>query len=169
MRFERLFLERYGAFTDRVLELRTDAQLHVVLGANEAGKTSALNAIGDLLFGFGHVTNYDFLHDKTTLRIGAQLRLADGSLISLRRRKGAKNTLLDANDQPLTQDPLAPLLGSVTRDVFFIEFGLTAATLREGGRELLRADGRLADPKKFAHVRQELGIDPSPEASAAAD
>ncbi len=145
MRFERLFLERYGAFTDRVLELRTDAQLHVVLGANEAGKTSALNAIGDLLFGFGHVTNYDFLHDKTTLRIGAQLRLADGSLISLRRRKGAKNTLLDANDQPLAQDPLAPLLGSVTRDVFFNEFGLTAAALREGGRELLRAGGRLAE------------------------
>ena len=44
MRFESLALERYGAFTDRVLTLRPDARLHVVLGANEAGKTSALNA-----------------------------------------------------------------------------------------------------------------------------
>ncbi len=145
MRFEKLLLERYGAFTDRALELRPQARLHVVLGANEAGKTSALNAIGDFLFGFGHTTNYDFLHDKAALRIGARLRLLDGSQISLRRRKGAKNTILDENDKPLATDPLAPLLGSVTRDVFFSEFGLTSEALRAGGRELLRAGGRLAE------------------------
>ena len=145
MRFERLCLERYGVFTDRTLDLRADAHLHVVLGANEAGKTSALNAIGDLLFGFGNITNYDFLHDKSALRIGARLRLADGSAISLRRRKGAKNTLLDEDDKPLSKDPLAPLLGSVTREVFFNEFGLTAEALRAGGRELLLAGGRLAE------------------------
>jgi len=37
--------------------------------------------------------------------------------------------------------------------LFFTEAGL--AELRA-----MMADGRLADPKKFAHVRQELGIDP---------
>jgi hypothetical protein len=40
----------------------------------------------------------------------------------------------------------------------------------DGGLDALRtmmADTRLADPKKFAHIRQELGIDPSPEAAAA--
>jgi 2-hydroxychromene-2-carboxylate isomerase len=37
--------------------------------------------------------------------------------------------------------------------LFFTEAGLTA--LRE-----MMADPRIADPKKFAHVRQELGIDP---------
>ncbi|QGM45625.1 ATP-binding protein [Methylocystis heyeri] len=145
MRFERLLLERYGPFTDRALELRPQARLHVVVGANEAGKTSTLNAIGDFLFGFGHTTAYDFLHDKTSLRIGAQLRLADGSQLALRRRKGAKNTLLDENDGPLAADPLAPLLGSVTREIFFSEFGLTSESLRAGGRELLRAGGRLAE------------------------
>ena len=39
------------------------------------------------------------------------------------------------------------------------------------GLEALRtmmADGRLADPKKFAHVRQELGIDPVDPALQAA-
>jgi chromosome segregation protein len=145
MRFERLLLERYGPFTDRPLELRPQARLHVVLGANEAGKTSTLNAIGDFLFGFGHTTAYDFVHDKASLRIGAQLRLADGSQLALRRRKGAKNTLLDENDNPLAADPLAPLLGSVTREIFFSEFGLTSESLRAGGRELLRAGGRLAE------------------------
>jgi hypothetical protein len=27
----------------------------------------------------------------------------------------------------------------------------------------MMSDRRLADPKKFAHIRQELGIDPEPE------
>jgi hypothetical protein len=40
--------------------------------------------------------------------------------------------------------------------LFFTEAGL--ATLRT-----MMADRRLADPKKFAHIRQELGIDPIPE------
>lgn len=40
--------------------------------------------------------------------------------------------------------------------LFFTAAGLTA--LRE-----MMTDRRLADPKKFAHIRQELGIDPAPE------
>jgi hypothetical protein len=40
--------------------------------------------------------------------------------------------------------------------LFFTEAGL--AMLRT-----MMTDRRLADPKKFAHVRQELGIDPIPE------
>ena len=39
--------------------------------------------------------------------------------------------------------------------VFFTEAGLSAL-------RAMMADGRLADPVKFAHVRQELGIDPIP-------
>ncbi|HEY8138672.1 MAG TPA: AAA family ATPase, partial [Methylocystis sp.] len=158
MRFETLVFERYGAFTDRVLELREGAHLHVVLGANEAGKTSALNAIGDLLFGFGHVTSYDFLHNQTTLRVGARVRLADGSPLSFWRRKGKgiKNTLRDADDRPLADDLLAPMLGSVTRAVFFTEFGLTAEALRKGGQELLKAGGRLAETLAASSARLSM-------------
>ena len=39
----------------------------------------------------------------------------------------------------------------------------------ETGIDALRAmmsDRRLVDPKKFAHIRQELGIDPMPETEA---
>ncbi len=66
-------------------------------GRNEAGKTTILNAIADLLFGFGARTDYDFQHDGKFLRIGATLRLADGRELKLRRRKGNKNTLIDEN------------------------------------------------------------------------
>ena len=145
MRIESLTLERYGIFTDRVLSFRPDAPLHVVLGANEAGKTSALSAIGDLLFGFGTRTDYDFRHDSKTLRIGGAFRHADGRTLSVRRRKGNKNTLVDAADQPLPDTTLEPFLAGITRDIFSREFGLTAEALRLGGNELLHAGGSLAE------------------------
>jgi hypothetical protein len=44
--------------------------------------------------------------------------------------------------------------------LFFTEAGMTA--LRQ-----MMADRRLADPAKFAHVRQELGIDAHPRPKAA--
>ena len=44
--------------------------------------------------------------------------------------------------------------------LFFTEAGLTAL-------RAMMTDRRLADPKKFAHVRQELGIDPGSEDDAA--
>ena len=40
--------------------------------------------------------------------------------------------------------------------LFFTEAGLTAL-------RAMMADRRLADPAKFAHIRQELGIDPVPD------
>ena len=145
MKIERLDLERYGIFTDRSLTFRTDTSLHVVLGRNEGGKTSALTAIGDLLFGFGGRTPYDFRHDSNKLRIGGAFRHSDGRLIEARRRKGNKNTLIDAGEQALPDDTLAPLLGGLSRDSFGREFGLTAQALRDGGEDLLRAGGRLAE------------------------
>ncbi|NVN84939.1 MAG: AAA family ATPase [Rhodopseudomonas sp.] len=145
MRIERLVFERYGLFTDKALAFAPDAALHIVLGANEAGKTSALAAIGDLLFGFGGRTEYDFRHDTKILRIGGSFRHSDGRVVTARRRKGNKNTLVDADDQPLPDDLLAPLLAGLSRDAFSREFGLTAQALREGGHELLTAGGRLAE------------------------
>jgi len=43
--------------------------------------------------------------------------------------------------------------------LFFTEAGIDAL-------RAMMADRRLADPEKFAHIRQELGIDPSPENTA---
>lgn len=145
MKLTQLALERYGAFTDRVLTFDPDAALHIVHGANETGKTSALSAIGDLLFGFGARTTYNFKHDNNALRIGGTLHHSDGRQLAIRRRKGTKNTLLDADDQALPDDTLAPWLGGIARDTFDREFGLTAEALRRGGDDLLKAGGRLAE------------------------
>ena len=52
--------------------------------------------------------------------------------------------------------PMHLLSGVDTPRLFFTETGL--AMLRA-----MMADRRFADPEKFAHVRQELGIDPASE------
>ena len=145
MRLERLTLAPYGRFADRSLSFRADAALHVVLGANESGKTTTLCAIGDLLFGFPGQTPYGFAHDMRLLRVGGAFRLADGSLLELRRRKGNKNTLVDSTDQPISEDALRRALGGIERPTFEVEFGLTAQALREGGDALLAAGGELAE------------------------
>ena len=143
MRLLSLTLERYGAFTDRVLTFRPDAKLHVVLGANEAGKSTALSAVTDLLFGFGKSTDYAFLHDMPSLRVGAEIAAADGRRLAFRRRKGNARTLVDGADAALPDDALAPFLGGLSRPVFCRAFGLDAEALRKGGKEMVAVEGEV--------------------------
>lgn len=143
MRFLSLTLERYGAFTDRVLTFRPDAKLHVVLGANEAGKSTALAAVTDLLFGFGKNTPYAFLHEMPAMRIGAEIAASDGRRLAVRRRKGNARTLVDAQDAALPDDALAPFLGGLSRQVFCNAFGLDAEALRRGGKEMVDVEGEV--------------------------
>jgi len=140
MRLLSLHLERYGAFTDRTLTFRPDARLHVVLGANEAGKSTALAAVTDLLFGFGKSTAYAFRHDMPLLRIGAEIAASDGRRLAFRRRKGNARTLIDGQDAPLPDDALAPFLGGLSRPV---SFGLDAEALRQGGKEMVDVEGEV--------------------------
>jgi uncharacterized protein YhaN len=145
MRFDRLDILRYGALTDRQLVFRPGAKLHIVYGPNEAGKSSALSAISDLLFGFPERSTYGFLHDVGSLRIGAQLTARDGQELSFRRRKGRKNTLLGHSDaeENLADDALAPYLGNLSRDVFERAFGLNSDSLRAGGETMLKSGGEI--------------------------
>ncbi len=144
MRIERLALERYGQFADHAVDFGGDGvRLVVVLGRNEAGKTTALNALGDLLFGIAARSPYNFRHEYKDMRIGADLRGSDGRRLTVRRRKGNQNTLLDADNRPLGDNALAPILGGADRFVFDNLFGLTHASLRAGGDGMLAAEGDL--------------------------
>ena len=143
MRLLALHLERYGAFTGRSLAFRRDARLHVVLGANEAGKSTALAAVTDLLFGIEARTRYAFLHDMPEMRIGAAIEAVDGRRLAFRRRKGNRNTLVDGGDAALPEDALTPFLQGLTRPVFCRAFGLDAQALRAGGREMLDSEGEV--------------------------
>jgi uncharacterized protein YhaN len=141
MRLRRLILQRYGHLADVTLTFPPEAGLAVVVGANEAGKSTALAAIGDCLFGFPHRSEFDFLYKGNELRVGIELAARDGGTATFFRRKGQRDTLRDADDRPLPDDALLPFLGTANRDLFQHMFGLDARELREGGQEILRAHG----------------------------
>jgi uncharacterized protein YhaN len=146
MRFDRLDLIRYGALTGRSLPFRPDARLHLIYGPNEAGKSSALSAISDLLFGFPRATaHYSFLHEATSLRIGAAISGRDGGKLEFRRRRGNKDTLRSADDLEavLAEDALSPYLGNLSRDVFERAFGLDTLRLRQGADDMLKSGGEI--------------------------
>ncbi|MEX2482799.1 MAG: AAA family ATPase [Gammaproteobacteria bacterium] len=142
-----LHLLAYGPFTDRHLDLSAGEEgLHVIFGPNEAGKSSALRALRALLYGVPERTQDDFRHDRTQLRVGGRLRGVDGTELHCYRRKGRKNTLLDAADgEPLAKDRLERLLGGVDEALFTRLFGIDYEALVQGGQALLVERGREAE------------------------
>jgi uncharacterized protein YhaN len=139
MRFAELQLLKYGRFEDCTLTFEPgECDLQIVFGPNEAGKSTTLAAVGDLLFGFPHVTPYAFRFDRQLLRVGAVIE--DGGIsLPVRRRKGTGQTLLGADDQPIDPGPLAAALGAQTRESFERMFGLDHERLRKGGQAILDA------------------------------
>ena len=143
MRILSLELERYGSFTDRSLEFKPDARLHVVYGRNATGKSCALAGITDLFFGIEGQTRFSFLHEGKTMRLGATLQARDLSQICFKRRKGNKNVLSTSDGRPLDDIALYPFLGGLSRTVFSHAFGLNSAQLREGAEEMLDSEGEV--------------------------
>ena len=143
MRLRRLDLLRYGRFTGESLDLPLpDRQpdFHVVFGPNEAGKSTALLAIEDLLFGIPRNSPFNFLHANPEMRVGAVLQDHHETL-EVRRRKGNRDTLLTPEDTPIPmgEGALAPFLAGANRSFMKRMFNLDHERLREGGREIIEA------------------------------
>ena len=167
MRIRELRLLRYGKFTDRLLALPHAPQdIHLVVGANEAGKSTMRRALSDWLFGFPmRSTGMDFLHPMQDLRLGgiiedntasredpsSGLDTAIGSTkekgpsngqihsLNFERRKGQKNTLRTPADEPLPDSTLHEWLGSLQAEEFRRMYALDHATLVEGSESILQA------------------------------
>ena len=146
MRIRSLGLERYGRFTGRVLEFDPKAAVTVIVGPNEAGKTTALAAVADALYGIETRSRYNFLHDYKMMRLAATVEAPDGRSLSFARLKRQNATLVDpASETPLADDVLAAFLGAHDRQAFLDIFGLNQRRLREGGEKLLAGGGDLAE------------------------
>src|SRR5262245_61359695 len=120
MRFLELSLKAVGPFTGVELDLSAGREgLHLILGPNEAGKTSALRALSHLLFGFPLRTDDAFLHAYDQLRVGATIRRSDGETLQFIRRKGNKNTLRAADDAAaIAPGTLERFLGGIDQETF---------------------------------------------------
>ncbi|MEI6412974.1 MAG: AAA family ATPase [Pseudomonadota bacterium] len=144
MRFQRLQVPAFGPFTNLELAFPSrDPDLHVIYGENEAGKSSLLRAMRDLLFGIHGQSPDNFLHDYKDLRLLGEIQNRAGESLSFQRRKGNKNTLLDPQGNPLPDNALRPFLGSMDQAYFSAMFGLGGHELREGGEQLLEGEGEI--------------------------
>jgi uncharacterized protein YhaN len=143
MRIDELNLMAFGPFTNQCLDFRQGSEgVHVVFGANEAGKSSALRAIRDALFGVPHQSPDNFLHPNKSIRIGFSLRSSDSLVFSAVRRKGNVHTLFDPNNQePIPDSALAAILAGIDGDSFDRMFGLDREKLLSGGREIAQLHG----------------------------
>jgi uncharacterized protein YhaN len=146
MRLKRLDLARYGKFTDQSIDFgeRMDGEpdLHIVYGPNEAGKSTALAAFLDVLFGIETRSRFNFLHPYATMRIGASLELAGGTREFLRVKR-PQNSLLDASERPISEGVLLGELGGIDRESYRTMFSLDDETLEAGGESILASQGDL--------------------------
>ena len=152
MKLARLLLLAFGPFTNKTLDFSTGAgNVHVIYGANEAGKSSALRAMTDLRFGIPLRSPDDFVHPAGELRIGGVFIDQTGRPVGLIRRKGRGTTLsgldvrTEQTDPGFTVDSRVEreLTGGLDRQDFEAMFGLNHARLREGGAVLLNGEGDL--------------------------
>ncbi len=152
MRLSRLLLLAFGPFTDTVLDFDSGpANLHLIYGPNEAGKSSALRAMTDLRFGIPARSQDDFIHPFKQMRIGGVFMDGSGQAIGVVRHKGRGATLTrfdSGTGQPdlglaVTRELEVALTGGLQRGEFETLFGLNHFRLREGGDLLLKGEGEL--------------------------
>lgn len=148
MRIERLHLLAFGPFRDVELDFSAPG-LHVVFGPNEAGKSTTLRAITNLLFGIEASTPDAHLHKPSDLRVGGVLVSEDGTRLSVVRRKSTSKagpkSLLDAKGEPMSDEPLLRMLRGTTEETFRRAFAIHPTTLAAGAKALLSGQGDLGE------------------------
>jgi len=143
MKILRLDLSAFGPFTDVVLNLSEGREgLHVIYGPNEAGKSSALRALRQMLYGIDERTPDNFLHSYPRLKVGGALRRSDGSILEFVRRKRRGKSLMMPDESEFIEDSRVwAFLGSVDKEMFKNRFGINHDRLVRGGKEILRGGG----------------------------
>jgi uncharacterized protein YhaN len=170
MHFLELHLKAFGHFTDYRIDLNhgrsNTCGLHLIVGDNEAGKSTVLAAIERLLFGFSKSGgNFDFVHRANKLLVGARIGDRDGTeRMYLRRKTGDALTTADGRTE-LPRNLFEEHLDSLTPSQYVRLFGLDQKRLREGGEELVNCEGdfarilfaeSLGELDRFEIVRKQL-------------
>ncbi len=146
MRLLSLELLRWGPFSDLRLDLSTPARgMHLVLGSNEAGKSTTLRAVTGLFFGIPERTTDGHRHKMAELLLGGRIQSESGDELTFTRSKGRKKTLHDGANEPLEEDRLRRFFGNIEQAHFETMFGLSHDRLVQGGKALVLGKGDLGE------------------------
>ncbi|MBE0523054.1 MAG: AAA family ATPase [Methanosarcinales archaeon] len=145
MKILQLNLLAFGHFTDTQIDLsKGEEGFHIIYGSNEAGKSSALRALQQMLYGIDTRSSDNFLHHHSKMRIGGVLRHSNGSELDFIRRKGRVNTILAGDtEEVLEESLLETFLGGVDADTFTTMFGIDHSKLVKGGEKILEGGGNI--------------------------
>ncbi|MEU8494374.1 AAA family ATPase, partial [Pseudonocardia alni] len=136
-RLRTLVLERYGAYEGR--ELTLGDGLTIVSGPNEAGKTTLLDALSDLLWGMPRPVRHAYAVGPSRLAVSARVAAAGVETVLRRTTRGLHD------DTGAVADPPWGESGADARRRWREGFGLGHEELREGGRALCAGEGDLAE------------------------
>ena len=143
MRFDTIHIPAFGPFSDFSRDfVKNGHDIHLVYGANEAGKSSLLRGIHQMFYGIPAQSKDNFVHDNSKLRVGGTVS-NDTNKLSFLRKKGNKNTLLDTQGNTIDDAELEAFLGTVNGEFFDSMFGLDTQSLRDGADALLSGEGDL--------------------------
>ncbi|USS85226.1 AAA family ATPase [Fructilactobacillus myrtifloralis] len=132
MKIEAVEVYHYGKLHQ--LHLQFD-ELQLIYGNNEAGKTTLINFILDILFGFEHRSQTHPYAPKDNSKMGGKLTVSTGTdqlvIERVEGKNGGELSLFDAVGNPLPPTRLQQLLGPINRDVYYKLFYFGAPSLSE--------------------------------------
>lgn len=143
MRLQRLSMDRFGHFTDRQLDFGSggdDHDFHIVYGPNEAGKTTTMEAVLRLFYGFPVRDGYAFKHQRNNLQISATLEI-DGVLRHFTRLPARNGSLVDHAGAALPEAALGSHLAGLSEQDYRRLLCLDDDTIERGGEEIANAEG----------------------------
>lgn len=141
MRLLEIQVENFGVFHGTSVSLG-DGRFHLICGPNEAGKSTLLQLMRELLFGFPIRNPYAFAEHDGEMAATVLAEMKDGSRIRFRRRKGAKNTVtgeVEGTGRDINESSLIGLLGNANAEMYKNVFGFSLAELASGEESLKNA------------------------------
>ncbi|MFN3151846.1 AAA family ATPase [Bremerella sp.] len=142
MKLHHLELENYGIHVEQSFAFQPHS-LQIVYGRNEAGKSTLLQAVRELLFGFLHAKSNPFAPDSTKkkMKATAQLTMANGKDLQIIRRQGNKNTLSGTfQDEEIDEDRWKQLISGADQRLYEHVFGFSLKELATGEESLKEAN-----------------------------
>ncbi|WP_417818085.1 AAA family ATPase [Tritonibacter scottomollicae] len=143
MRIQRLSLDRFGHFTNRQFDFGPAGDghdFHIIYGPNEAGKTTTMEAVLRLFYGFPTRESYAFKHPRKNLKISAMLDF-DGEVRNFTRLPTNNGALVDDTGTPVPEAALSAHLAGLSELDYRRLLCLDDETIERGGEEIANAEG----------------------------
>jgi len=165
MKIREIDIENFGIFTDRHFDFG-ESSFQLIHGPNEAGKSTLLQLLRQLQFGFPTRSPYQFETHAGEMAARALIDIADGRRISFRRRKGRNATVVgevEGTAEKINDSTLNGLLGSANIDLYQHVFGFSLTELARGEESLKHANlneamfgGSLGSPSNLQEIQKSL-------------